>query len=208
MNALSRILAIFAFSATAISSQAAVVTSLPGGSALVIPAAMQIFTSPVTVAPGVTLTSTERSVYGWTGTYGFGSNGVWKSHSSPMIGLDSGTGHFDLFFAGGISGFVAELNWSTGEGGDASIQIFDSSNNLLESLTLESGGLNVVAPGFYGFSRATADIASVRFNEEYIGIRNITILASATNVPEPGSLVLLGIGLAGFAVSRRKSAKQ
>lgn len=208
MKVATKMLFVLALSAAAASSQAAVVTSLPGGTALVIPATEQVgFAGPAVVAPGVTYTSTQPSAYGYTGGYSFIGNSSWNG--TPMIGLDRGTGYFTLSFASGISGFLGELNWTTGnQGGDASIQIYDSLNNLLESLTLESGGINQVAPGFYGFSRATADIASIRFNEEYIGVRNILTSGAGSDVPEPASYALMALGLAGFAIARRKSAKK
>jgi hypothetical protein len=207
MKVATKMLFVLALSVGAASSQAAVVTSLPSGTALVIPSVNQLgFTGPAIVASGVTYTSTQPSAYGYTDYYGFSSNGWWTGTS--MIGLDDATGYFTLSFANGISGFLGELNWSTGAGGDASIQIFDSSNNLLESLTLESDGINLVAPGYYGFSRATADIASVRFNEEYIGVRNILTSQASSVVPEPASYALVALGLAGFAIARRKTAKK
>jgi hypothetical protein len=206
MKIATKMLAVLALSAAAASSQATVVTSLAGGTALVIPGANQLgFAGPATVAPGVTFTSTQPSAYGYTGNYSFNANGGW--YGTPMIGLDRSTGFFTLSFASGISGFLGELDWTKGIGGNASIQIFDSSNNLLESLTLETAGINQVAPGFYGFSRATADIASIRFNEEYIGVRNILTTTGGT-VPEPASLALMALGLASFAVARKRPAKK
>ena len=49
---------------------AAVVTSLPGGTALVIPATNQLdFAGPATIAAGVTFQSTVGSAYGYTGRW-------------------------------------------------------------------------------------------------------------------------------------------
>ncbi|MES2153273.1 MAG: PEP-CTERM sorting domain-containing protein [Pseudomonadota bacterium] len=207
MKIYTKILGVFVLSAAALSAQASVVTSLPGGTALVIPATHQTgFFGPATLAPGVTFSSSQPSAYGYTGTYGFNLNGTWSG--TPMIGLDRGTGTFVLSFASGISGFLGELNWTTGNSANASIGIYDAANNLLESLTLESGGINQVAPGFYGFSRATNDIASIHFNEEYIGVRNILIVEGGSDVPEPASLALMALGLAGCAVARKKSAQK
>ena len=187
------------------SASATVVTSLPGGAALVIPATDQLsFFGPATVVPGVTYSSNQPSAYGYTGGYGFSSNGSWNG--TPMIGLDRGTGTFELAFAAPITGFLGELNWTVGAGGNASISIYNSMGTLLESLTLENGA-NVVAPGYYGFSRSIADISFVRFNEEYIGVRNITTTGFGAAVPEPASWAMLiaGFGLTGAAMRRRRS---
>jgi hypothetical protein len=201
MKFLSKFLSVAVLSLAAISAHATVITSLPTGVALTMIPTNVFGSGSAAIAPDVTFSSTSSSsVYGYNGGYGFGSNGSWNG--TKMLGLNTGNGHFDLMFSSGISGFLGELNWTVGySSSNASIQIFDFANNLLESLVLENGS-NVVAPGYYGFSRATADIAMIRFNNEYIGVRNISTLSN--NVPEPASIALFGLGLLGFAAARRR----
>ncbi len=184
---------------------AVVVTSLPGGTELPIPPLNQFTAGPVNFGPGVTYSSSNsRSVFGWQSDYGFISNGFWSGQS--MIGLNSPGGTFVLDFAAPISGFLGELNWTVGQGGNASIQIFNSANVLLEELILENGA-NVVAPGFYGFSRESADIASVRFNNEFIGVRNISVLSTGA-VPEPSTWALMLLGFFGLGAAMRRQQRQ
>lgn len=195
---------ICALAALGFSAQAAVVSSLPGGTALVIPSTNQLnFSGPATLAPGVTYQSTEGSAYGWTGGYGFASNGSWSG--TPMIGLDRPSGSFTLSFASGISGFLGNLNWTTFSSGDAKIEALDASGGVLESLLLEQGGANLVtSDADWGFSRSASDIFAVRFSEEYIGVRNIFIASGGQSVPEPATLALLGLGLCALSIGRKR----
>lgn len=188
------------------SASGAVITSLPGGTSLPIPSVNLLGEfGPQNLAPGVVFTSTEPSAYGWTGGYGFSTNGFWSG--PPMIGLDTSSGFFDITFATPIAGFLGELNWTVDQnlGVNSSISIYDSFDNLLESLVLENDA-NLVTPGYWGFLRATADISKVRFSEEFIGVRDITTTLSTNAVPEPTSCCVFGaIGLIGCLMRRRRT---
>lgn len=191
--------------------QASVISSLPTGTPLVIPTTNQLgFAGPATIAPGVTYSSTQPSAYGYTGGYGFNGNGSWSG--TPMIGLDRATGYFDIAFASPISAFLAEVNWTNLNYTplDATIEIFDAANTLLETLVLENNGTNLVAPGFWGFSRSSGDISVVRFSNEYVGIRNVSTSATVAAVPEAATwaMMLAGFGVVGSAMRyrRRKTA--
>ena len=186
----------------ATSASASVITTLPGGTSLPIPATNQQGTSATqTIAAGITADPATTFTFGWTGTYGFSSNGDWGS--DPMIGLDQPAGSFSILFANPISAFLGELNWTGNYAGNAMVAAFSSDGTLLESLTLESGGSNLVAPGFYGFSRSSSEISRLTFSNEFIGVRNITI-QSVASVPEPSTwaLMLLGFGAVGFSMRR------
>jgi hypothetical protein len=191
-------------------ANAAVITSLAGATALPIPAVNLLHTSAVqTIAAGITAAPTVDFTYGYTGSYGFPSNTSWIG--TPMIGLDRSSGSFSINFAASITAFLGELNWTTGQSaGNATIEIYDSANLLLESLTLEVGGVNAVAPGFYGFQRGTADIAKIVFSNEYIGVRNISTSAVSGAVPETATwaMMLVGFGAVGGTLRyrRRKTA--
>ncbi len=200
-------------------AQAALVTTLPGGTAIPIPAVALLTSGPVTFGP-VTFTSNVVSKFGWTSNYDFGANGSWTG-TPPLIGLNVASNGFnyasmDFTFDSPTSGFLADLNWDAQSTGGLTVffQVFDTNGNQLEgpvALTVNNGGANAVAPGFLGFSRGQADIKSFRLSNGFVALRNLSYVAPAISaVPEPTTwaMVIAGFGIVGVGLRRRSRASK
>ncbi len=191
-------------------AQAAPVTSLAGSTVFGFGSSNQLTTGPVTVAAGITWSSSYgSSVYGYTQNYGFQTNGSWNG--LPMIGTNSGSAEMRIDFGTSVAGVGAFLNWSrffegSPDGNAATIAVYDQADTLLESFTLTFGPLGGTNNGeFHGFLRNSADIASVRFAGGYIGAANLEVLPG-NSVPLPGTLALSALGLLATALVRRRKA--
>ena len=190
-------------------AHATVVTSLPGGTVVPmpdhggVPAAFSA--GPETVVPGITWTSTTGdSVFGYTGDYTYLANGLWVGGSfGPMAGLNSVTDTMTFTFSAPVSAVGGFINYGPGTALPTSIAIYDGTHTLLESfdLTFDTGGA-FNSGQFLGFRRDSAEISSFTLTDNYIGITNLTIEGGA--VSEPGTLMLLGAGMAGLAARRRR----
>ena len=115
---------VLAFLVLAIPASAGVVTSLPGGTVVPMPANNYFGAGPQTF-DGITWTSTNAakqggSVFGYSGGYGFGGNGTWDGSLGPMAGLNDSTDVYSVTdtmtftLSSPVSGIGGFLNYVPG----------------------------------------------------------------------------------------------
>lgn len=114
-------------------------------------------------------------------------------------------------FSNPVSAFG--LDWISFKS-NPTLSVFDSSNNLLESLTLDWTAFPVATAasypyGFIGLNEGANSIAyatiDTPLNGNELFVDNLIYQTAAVSVPEPASLSLLAIGA---ALLRRKQANQ
>ncbi|PYU23793.1 MAG: PEP-CTERM sorting domain-containing protein [Acidobacteria bacterium] len=177
----------------AVSVRANETTSLPGGTLEAMPAVDLFGAGPQTFGSGITwFSSNSWSVFGYPYGYGFASNGFWDGSLGPMAGLNTSSGTMTFAFSTPISGVGGLLNYAPGYGPGASISVFDSGGNLIESdaLTFTTDG-STDSSMFLGFQESSNDISSFTLSGDYIGITGLT----TSTVPEPPNFLLLATGL-------------
>lgn len=199
---------------------AGVITSLPTGTIIPMPAVNYFGPGPQTFGPGITWSSTNAfngggAVFGFTPgpcpffCYSFLANGNWVGGLPPMAGLNDSTDFYGVTdsmtfaFATPVSAVGGFLNYVPGSSTPTTIAVYDSSMSLIDSFTLSfitNGGNDTGA--FYGFQETTP-ISYFTLTDNFIGITNLTIVS-----PEPSSFLLIGSGLvAVIGYGRRRLGK-
>jgi hypothetical protein len=194
--------------------------SLPGGNKIYLPSTNQTGVGPITFSGATWSSNSPSALFGWTGGFTY-TGGSVAAGGEPVIavnvGKNPGDTYADMFlrFPTATSGFLAELFWTNDTSGPVSgfMGAYNSSGTLLDYFELNNNGsLNGRTPGYLGFSRATADIAYIRFSNSFVVARNMTWIGPEINpptlggIPEPAAwaFMILGFSVIGGALRKRK----
>jgi hypothetical protein len=150
-----------------------------------------------------------NSFVGDTIGYGLEGNGSWNMAFGPFTGSNSNTMMTYTFNDGPINAVGGFMNYSTGRSGAVLIEALGLGMVVLESFDLITDA-PISTPGatnagaFRGISRMSNDIVAFRYTGRF-GVLDDLTFSRADAIPEPTTLALFGLSLAGLGFTRRKS---